>query len=161
MTLSVCRVETPIGILTAESDGAGICSLTLTKSGSPLCSTDPILLKFCQELSAYFAGTLKRFTVPITEHGTPFQLAVWQALRAIPYGETRTYGEIAALIGRPGAARAVGSACRVNPLPILTPCHRAVGTLHPDAFALGAETKRFLLRLESSRQTTRKGFSAT
>lgn len=146
---AICRLSSPVGLLEAESDARGICRLTRVENAAPLPSDDPLLSRLCEELDAYFAGTLRRFTVPLSEHGTPFQLAVWQALREIPYGESRTYAQIASLTGHPRAARAVGSACRINPLPILTPCHRVVGVAHPDAFSLGVEMKRFLLDLES------------
>ncbi|TDY44546.1 methylated-DNA-[protein]-cysteine S-methyltransferase [Alicyclobacillus sacchari] len=80
-----------------------------------------------EEVQAYFRGELTAFTVPVRAHGTRFQKAVWQALCAIPYGETATYGEIAERIGRPAAVRAVGQANRANPVAVIVPCHRVVG----------------------------------
>jgi methylated-DNA-[protein]-cysteine S-methyltransferase len=81
-----------------------------------------------EELEAYMAGRLREFTVPLVlQTGTPFQRAVWQALRSIPYGETRSYLDIAAAVGNPRAVRAVGQANRANPLPIFIPCHRVIG----------------------------------
>lgn len=80
------------------------------------------------QLRAYARGRLTGFSLPIDPQGTPFQRMVWAALLSIPYGETRTYGQIAAAIGHPGAARAVGMACRTNPLGLVIPCHRVVGT---------------------------------
>lgn len=80
------------------------------------------------QLAAYFAGTRRAFDLPLDLRGTPFQQAVWRAVLAIPYGETRRYGAIAATIGRPAAARAVGAANAANPLAPLIPCHRLVGT---------------------------------
>lgn len=78
-------------------------------------------------LRAYAAGRQTAFALPLRPEGTPFQQRVWALLREIPFGETRTYGEIARLLGQPGAARAVGQACRVNPLLVLIPCHRVCG----------------------------------
>ena len=87
--------------------------------------------------------------MPLSPRGTPFQLEVWQALRVIPYGRTRTYGEIAKAVGRPGAARAVGMANHDNPLLIFTPCHRVVGKNGSlTGFACGLEVKARLLELE-------------
>ena len=104
-----------------------------------------------RELEEYFSGGRKTFTVPLSPHGTRFQLAVWAALREIPCGQTRTYGEIAAAVGRPGAARAVGMANHDNPLLILTPCHRVVGKNGAlTGFACGLEVKRRLLGLEGA-----------
>jgi methylated-DNA-[protein]-cysteine S-methyltransferase len=80
-----------------------------------------------QELIAYSRGQITRFSVPLDLQGTPFQRAVWQALLDIPYGATRSYGAIAAAVGRPGAARAVGGACHANPIGLIVPCHRVVG----------------------------------
>lgn len=106
------------------------------------------------QLERYFAGTLRQFTVPIAFiFGTPFQRAVWQALREIPYGETRTYGQVAQAVGRPKAVRAVGSANNRNPLPILVPCHRVVGSGGAMVgYAYGVEMKRALLQMEMQSQ---------
>lgn len=123
-----------------EQDGAG--------EATPL--TDDAF----DQLQRYFAGALRRFTVPIAfTFGTPFQRAVWQALREIPYGETRTYGQIAQAVGRPKAVRAVGSANNRNPLPILVPCHRVVGSGGAlVGYAYGVEMKRALLQMEMQSQ---------
>lgn len=106
------------------------------------------------QLERYFAGTLRQFTVPIAfTFGTPFQRAVWQALREIPYGETRTYAQVAQAVGRPKAVRAVGSANNRNPLPILVPCHRVVGAGGAMVgYAYGVEMKRALLQMEMQSQ---------
>lgn len=101
------------------------------------------------QLGAYFAGRLTRFDLELAPRGTPFQLAVWQALMEIPPGETITYGELARRIGRPSASRAVGAANGANPLPIVVPCHRVIGAGGAlTGFAGGIETKRFLLAFE-------------
>ena len=98
------------------------------------------------QLSAYFAGELTVFDLPLRFTGTSFQMTVWQALIDIPYGETVSYGALATTIGRPTASRAVGAANGANPLPIVAPCHRVIGADHSlTGFGGGLETKRFLL----------------
>jgi len=102
-----------------------------------------------RQLDAYFAGRLEAFRVELAEVGTPFQREVWAALRTIPYGQTISYGELAALVGRPGAARAVGTANGANPVCLVVPCHRVIaadGSL--GGYAGGLERKRALLELE-------------
>lgn len=102
-----------------------------------------------EQLEAYFAGRLTAFDLPLAPAGTPFQRDVWRALRAVPYGETTTYGELARRAGRPGAARAVGTANARNPISIVTPCHRVVGASGAlTGYAGGLERKRALLALE-------------
>lgn len=112
----------------------------------------PVLRQARRELAEYAKGRRKRFEVPFELEGTHFQCEVWNALFAIPWGETRTYGEIARALGRPGAARAVGAAAGRNPLPVIVPCHRLVaagGGL--GGFSGGLEVKRKLLGLEGIR----------
>ncbi len=106
--------------------------------------------KLTEELTAYFAGELRQFTVPIRESGTPYQLSVWEALRQIPYGQSRTYGEIAVQLGytAPVAARAVGNACGRNPMLLLTPCHRVFAKNSIGGFSGAPELKRWLCGLE-------------
>ncbi|MBP8221372.1 MAG: methylated-DNA--[protein]-cysteine S-methyltransferase, partial [Aeromonadaceae bacterium] len=97
----------------------------------------------------YFAGRLQRFTLPLAAHGTAFQQAVWQALCDIPYGETRSYGDIARAIGKPAAVRAVGAANGRNPLSIIVPCHRVIGQNGSlTGYAGGLPIKQQLLALE-------------
>ncbi len=106
------------------------------------------------ELEEYFAGSRKEFDFPMSPKGTEFQMLVWQELQRIPYGETRTYGEIAQRLGNQGAARAVGAANHHNPIPIVIPCHRVVaagGRL--GGFGGGVELKRRMLELEASNTT--------
>ncbi len=111
----------------------------------------PVLLETEHQLAAYFAGTLKNFTVPLDFNGTEFQKSVWAALLTIPFGETRSYGDIARQIGRPGASRAVGAANGKNPISIIAPCHRVIGAAGAlTGFAGGLDIKRRLLGLESS-----------
>jgi methylated-DNA-[protein]-cysteine S-methyltransferase len=107
------------------------------------------LAPYLAEFDAYFAGRLQRFTLPLAARGTAFQQAVWQALCEIPYGETRSYGEIARAIGKPSASRAVGAANGRNPLSIIVPCHRVIGQNGSlTGYAGGLPIKQELLRLE-------------
>jgi methylated-DNA-[protein]-cysteine S-methyltransferase len=109
----------------------------------------PILVETERQLKDYFAGRLQAFTVPLDFHGTAFQKQVWAALLAIPFGETRSYGEIARQLGRPTASRAVGAANGRNPISIIAPCHRVVGSNGAlTGFAGGLEVKELLLGLE-------------
>lgn len=102
-----------------------------------------------QQLSEYFTGKRKEFTLPLHPQGTDFQLRVWKSLQKIPYGQTRTYGEIALQIGNPKAARAVGLANNRNPLAIIIPCHRVIGANgNLTGYAGGLDCKAFLLNLE-------------
>ncbi len=111
----------------------------------------PLTEQVCQEMEEYFAGERKNFTIPTKTEGTPFQEKVWQALRDIPYGETRSYGQIAAAIGNPKASRAVGMANNKNPILIITPCHRVIGANGKlVGFGAGLPLKERLLTLEAN-----------
>ena len=106
----------------------------------------------CRQLDSYFAGELVQFDLPLQPVGTSFQESVWRALREIPYGETWSYGQLAAHIGKPKASRAVGAANGVNPIPVIIPCHRVIGSSGKlTGFGGGIETKQFLLGLEKER----------
>ncbi len=108
------------------------------------------LQQAADELRRYFAGERVRFSCPLDLYGTPFQLSVWQALQDIPYGETRSYGQIAQLVGRPNASRAVGAANGANPVAIIVPCHRVVGSNGAlTGYGGGVPTKAWLLSLEA------------
>jgi len=110
---------------------------------------DQYIAPFAQELSAYLNGRLRQFTIPLDIKGTPFQLAVWDVLRQIPYGELATYGEIAAQLKKPTASRAVGAAVGANPVPPVIPCHRVVGKDgRLTGYRGGLDVKAALLRLE-------------
>lgn len=102
------------------------------------------------ELQQYFAGSLKKFSIPLRFSGTEFQHAVWEQLQQIPYGKTTTYGAVARAVGRPKAVRAVGSAVGKNPLPLLIGCHRVLAKNSLGGFAHGLECKQFLLKLEQA-----------
>ena len=109
----------------------------------------PVIEAAISQLQEYAAGTRTEFDLPIAPTGTDFQLAVWQALREIPYGETRSYGEIAARIGNPKASRGVGSACNKNRILLLIPCHRVIGKNGSlTGFGAGLDLKDTLLNLE-------------
>ena len=134
----------------APADCADAAYADPADGAAPAPPADPVLAEATRQLSAYFAGELRQFDLPLRPSGTPFQLTVWDALRRIPYGETVSYGELAASIGRPTAARAVGSANRHNPVAIVVPCHRVIGadgTL--TGYAGGLGIKSALLAFES------------
>ena len=110
---------------------------------------DPVLAQARTQLAEYFAGRRARFDLPLAARGTPFQQAVWQALLAVPFGGTSTYGAIAAAIRRPRAVRAVGAAIGANPIGIVVPCHRIIGRDGSlTGYAGGLERKAKLLELE-------------
>lgn len=110
----------------------------------------PLLDKAVRQLEAYLAGSLRVFDLPLTLEGTSFQKSVWQALCTIPYGETRSYGDIAAQIGNPKASRAVGGANNKNSIAVVIPCHRVIGaTGNLVGYAGGLNIKQYLLDLES------------
>ena len=111
-----------------------------------------------RQLAAYFAGELREFDLPVKMEGTPFQLSVWRALRDIPYGETISYGELARRIGNPKGSRAVGLANGANPIPIVVPCHRVIGSNGKlTGFGGGLPTKERLLALERGLLATTQG----
>jgi O-6-methylguanine DNA methyltransferase len=114
-------------------------------------SCQGIVEKASCQLSAYFSGELRSFSLDLEPQGSPFQLQVWQAILRIPYGQTRSYKDIAVEIGSPRASRAVGQAASANPIPILIPCHRVVGSRGElGGYSGGREVKEVLLALESS-----------
>ena len=113
---------------------------------------DDLIDHAVDEVDEYFAGRRTTFSIPLAAEGTPFQAEVWKALRAIPFGETRSYADIAAAIGRPRAVRAVGAANGRNPLGIVVPCHRVIGADGSlTGYAGGMSRKKFLLDLERQR----------
>ena len=114
----------------------------------------PVLLKAERQLGEYFLGKRKEFSVPLEMRGTPFQKNVWEVLLAIPFGETRSYRQIAKQLGNPNATRAVGAANGRNPLPIIVPCHRVIGSSGSlTGFGGGLDTKARLLQLEGNEST--------
>lgn len=118
-------------------------------------NADALLRAARQQLTEYFQGRRRTFDLPLDLNGTPFQRRVWDQLRRIPYGVTRSYGEVARAIGKPGAARAVGQASGANPVPIIVPCHRVIATAGGlGGYGGGLRLKRFLLALEQARLRT-------
>jgi methylated-DNA-[protein]-cysteine S-methyltransferase len=142
-------VETPIGRLWLATAGGGLGSIAF--HGPAGATSDDALLREAEEqLSAYFAGELRRFDLPLSPRGTEFQRRVWDAVAAVPYGTTTTYSRLAAAIGRPRATRAVGAANGRNPLPIVVPCHRVIGASGAlTGYGGGLDVKRALLALEA------------
>ena len=126
--MSTRTIETPVGALTLTASADAVTAVRFGAQGARDASA---LLDAAEaQLHEYFARTRRTFDLPLDPRGTAFELRVWAALRTIPYGETRSYGAIAAAIGSPQAARAVGMANHRNPLPILIPCHRVIGAAH-------------------------------
>ena len=114
--------------------------------------SDSALADARSQLAAYFAGGLREFSLPLELEGTPFQLHAWRVLRAVTYGTTTTYGQIATQMGRPHASRAVGGAMSKNPIAVIVPCHRVVGkNASLTGYAGGLNMKRRLLAMESAR----------
>lgn len=139
----------PVGSLTLTEDNGKITGLHF--GGIAANDASPVLDAAEKQLREYFAGTRQSFDLPLAPAGTPFQRAVWDALCAIPYGETRTYAQIAAAVGNPKAYRAVGMANNRNPIAILIPCHRVVGASGSlTGYAGGLDAKRALLALETA-----------
>jgi methylated-DNA-[protein]-cysteine S-methyltransferase len=154
---TVC-FSSPLGLLEIECADNGVTRIRLRARGKPREVGDGEAIDCARaaraEILAYLSGRLKKFTVPVVLEGTPFQRAVWAKLQAIPYGKTRTYGEIATELRKPRAARAVGAACASNPVPILVPCHRILaGTGALGGFGGGTNMKHELLELERTRAT--------
>ncbi|ARP73150.1 methylated-DNA--[protein]-cysteine S-methyltransferase [Streptomyces pluripotens] len=150
--------DSPYGPLTLVADTDGVlCGLYMTdqRHRPPQESFGPndddlrCFARTREQLSAYFAGELTEFTIEVAPQGTPFQRRVWEQLTRIPYGETRTYGELAEALGSPGASRAVGLANGRNPVGIVVPCHRVIGADGSlTGYGGGLERKRRLLECE-------------
>jgi len=151
------RYQSPIGELILAGDADRLSELLLPEHhGTPaaaspewIASAEPFV-EAVRQLDAYFAGELTDFDLPLDPRGTPFQMRVWRALEEIPYGVTKSYGEIAAHIGQPTAMRAVGLANGRNPLAIVIPCHRVIGAGGSlTGYGGGLDRKRWLLDLEA------------
>lgn len=142
-------IQSPIGPLTLTGTEEALTRLSFGGGQAGAGSPSPALELAARELAEYFAGARREFTVPLAPEGTAFQLAVWSALREIPYGATASYRDIAVRLGKPGGAVAVGQANSRNPIPIIIPCHRIIGAGGQlVGYTGGLEIKRFLLRLE-------------
>lgn len=159
-TLHYRIVDSPVGPLTLAGTGSALMHLRMVDQthepdrSSWLTADHQAFPEAVEQLAAYFAGELTEFDVQLKLVGTEFQRKVWKALRTIPYGETRSYGEIAEQIGSPGASRAVGMANGRNPIGIIIPCHRVIGaTGGLTGYGGGVDRKRTLLALEHNGAT--------
>lgn len=157
-TLARSRLASPLGTLTLAASARGLAGAwfdqgqrdTPDTSAWQECPDQPVLRQAAQQLSDYFVGRRQSFELPLDlSHGTAFQQAVWQALLAIPFGETTSYGELARRIGRPTAVRALGAAVGSNPVSIIVPCHRVIGSDGSlTGYAGGLDRKIALLKRE-------------
>ena len=149
---SVRYMDSPIGKIGIADDGSGISDLFFCvrdKRPDAIERSTALLKKAAAQMDEYFAGKRRTFDLPLSLSGTAFQLAVWNALLTIPYGETRSYKDIAERIGNPKAVRAVGMANNRNPVSIIVPCHRVIGSDGSlVGYGGGVQMKDFLLRLE-------------
>jgi methylated-DNA-[protein]-cysteine S-methyltransferase len=161
MTTTHTVIDSPIGHLTLVSDGTALTGVYMEShrhakpdawgSETALGQAPPVLQEAAGQLRAYFAGERTDFDLPLRPLGTPFHVAVWEALRSIPYGQTISYAELARRVGSPGASRAVGLANGRNPISVVVPCHRVIGTDGSlTGYGGGVERKRRLLDLERS-----------
>ena len=157
MALYRKTMDSPVGELTLMASDAGLVAVIWendrpgrVKLGAMVDAPEhDVLVEAARQIAEYFAGTLTRFDLPLDFRGTDFQKSVWAALLTIPFGETRSYAEIARQVGRPTAFRAVGAANGKNPISIIAPCHRVIGTNGTlTGFAGGLEAKALLLGIE-------------
>jgi methylated-DNA-[protein]-cysteine S-methyltransferase len=157
MTIFYALHDSPTGELLLVADGQALTDLHMTvgKHVPPISpswqrnDSLPVFTQTKRQLDAYFEGKLRTFTVPLAPRGTDFQKQAWIALTKIPYGETRTYGQQAQIVGRPAAVRAIGAANGRNPIGIIVPCHRVIGANGAlTGYAGGLYNKEFLLKLE-------------
>jgi methylated-DNA-[protein]-cysteine S-methyltransferase len=155
------ELTTPVGPITVVTDGSRITRISLRSAAAiltaepgfdwrPAPAADSLTEQTRAQINAYFDGDLHSFTLPLAPEGTPFQQQVWAALQRIPFGQTTSYGALAAQLGRPGSARAVGAANRQNPIAIVVPCHRVIGSNGTlTGYAGGIERKGLLLDHEA------------
>lgn len=156
------HVQSPVGPLLLAASDAGLRTIEFDASQHPVQRGDdwqpgdhPLLAATATQLREYFDGTRRAFDLPLAPEGTDFQQRVWQTLATIPYGQTISYAELASRVGKPSASRAVGAANGRNPLPIVLPCHRVIGTNGSlTGFGGGLPVKRFLLELEGALSRT-------
>lgn len=146
--LSKLTIKTPIGLLEITATDEAIVGVRPANHGKNV-EANGLAQKCKTELEEYFAGKRKNFDLPLAGEGTDFQKQVWEQLQRIPYGKTRTYGEIAKMMGKPKASRAIGMANHNNPILILVPCHRVIGADGSlTGYAAGIEAKKYLLEFE-------------
>ena len=141
-------MPSPVGQLTLQEEGGAIVAVSW--GNGALGNGSPLLAEAARQLEAYFAGKLIDFDLPLVPSGSAFEQRVWGAMRAIPYGQTRSYGDLAAMVS--SAPRAVGGACGKNPIPIIIPCHRVLAKTGLGGYSGegGLETKQRLLALEGA-----------
>ena len=143
-----CIIESPVGNLLLRETGLGLSEIAFTEQ-TVRWNDGRFFKQAADQLGEYFSGKRTVFDLPLDMKGTVFQKQVWEALCRIPFGETRSYQEIACEIGRPKAVRAVGMACHVNPVVIAVPCHRVIGKNGSlTGFGGGLDKKSFLLKFE-------------
>lgn len=144
------RMPSPLGELLLTAEEGALTGVWFEGQRQPCGERDDAALAEARrQLQAWFEGRIRVFDLALAPQGTPFQLQVWDEIRRIPFGSTRSYGEVACRLGRPGASRAVGGATGRNPLSIVVPCHRVVGAGGSlTGYGGGLERKRFLLELE-------------
>lgn len=149
--MDTCTISTPLGITQVSGDDNGINAVKILDEAQPLTQHIPISLRPCvKQLELYFSGDLKSFDLKLNAEGTTFQKKVWKALSAIPYGKTRSYLELSKQLGDPKAIRAVANANGKNPLWIIVPCHRVIGSDGSlTGYAGGLHRKQWLLEHES------------
>ena len=150
-------LNSPVGRLRLVSDGASLIAIEFENQQNSIREgaerVDAVLTACHDQLKEYFAGTRRRFDIPLAPSGTAFQKSVWQALSGIPYGQLRSYRDIAEILNKSRAVRAVGAANGRNRLPIVVPCHRVIGSDGSlTGFAGGLDAKRALLKLEGAIQ---------
>ncbi len=152
--MNYLTIETPIGALQLQAEREHLVRVALpgTHHTAPdNAPEDPLLCACAAQLREYFEGTRQYFDLPLSPAGTDFQHSVWYALKRIPFGKLRSYSDIAREIGKPRAVRAVGAANGRNPLPIIVPCHRVIGSDGSlTGFAGGLDMKKQLLALEGA-----------
>jgi methylated-DNA-[protein]-cysteine S-methyltransferase len=148
-------IDSPIGELLVTGDGDALTAVQMDGSSGRGWQRDPSALREAtSQLRAYLSGELREFDLPLAPDGTPFQREVWAALREIPYGHTISYAQLAAAVGRPGAARAVGAANGRNPIAVVIPCHRVIGASGAlTGYGGGLGRKRLLLDLEAGQRS--------
>lgn len=142
-------IESPVGPLTLRAEDDALAAILFGDMRKGLPGENRVLEQAAAELAEYFEGSRREFTVPVRLMGTDFQQEVWTALCEIPYGATATYGDVARRVGRPRACRAVGMANHRNPVPIIVPCHRVIGSGGAlTGYGGGLAVKSYLLALE-------------
>ena len=143
--------ETMLGSVTIVEEDGALLAISTHRSWEGIVQETPLIKEAYRQLNEYLQGNRKTFHLPLRMKGTDFQVTVWKALCDIPYGETRSYKQIAEAIGNPKAVRAVGMANNRNPLLVVVPCHRVIGANGKlVGYAAGIEKKEFLLKLEKS-----------